>query len=157
MLSTLEFSFRSAPFLTAVSAIAMQYSHGLIMPAVGAHSAAITSSEILGSRFLTSSPESISHPSTPFATELERSFSIVLQSSSLNASTYEPILLYGTSSFFEISSACFTPSTLSLAISVPGSGSYPAWMIAEFALVVPSAISFSASTMTISASYRDNL
>ena len=62
------------------------------------------------------------------------------------ASTMEPQPLYGTSSFSHSSRASSTPRTLSFAISEPGLGSYPACRMAELALVVPVATSFSRSS-----------
>ena len=134
---------------TATSAMASAYSHGLTMAALGAYSAPATSGERPGSMARVSSADSSRMPGTPLARPFSYSFCRCGSSAGLRASTRLPHCRYGTSSRAQISLASATPSTLSRAIRVPGSGSYPACRMALLAFVVQSATSFSASKIAV--------
>ena len=75
---------------------------------------------------------------------------------SSKARTKEPQRRKGTSSSSQISPAILFPSALYFAIRVPGFGSYPAWIMALLAQVVPMATSFSFSIRTVLQSYRES-
>ena len=109
---TSERSITSAPFFTAVSAIAIASSHGLTIPALGAYRAAIAFSLTFGSISWSSLEFRIFIPGTPFSIPRSYSFSIVRQSSSEKASTSDPTGLNGTSSFSHSSWISLLPSTL---------------------------------------------
>ena len=96
----------------------------------------------------TSSPVRIRWPGTPFASPRAYSSRTVAISSSENARTSEPLFRYGTSNWAHSTCAISQPRTFSRAIFVPGSGSYPAWIMALLARVAPRATSFSLSSTT---------
>ena len=87
---TAVFKCSSAPFFTAVSARARQYSQGEQMAAEGACRAAATSSDRFGSRERATAPSSSFRPGTPLAWPLRYSSSRAGRSSSEKASTREP-------------------------------------------------------------------
>ena len=87
---TAVFKCSSAPFFTAVSARARQYSQGEQMAAEGAWRAATTVSDRFGSRERATAPSSSFRPGTPLAWPLRYSSSRAGRSSSEKASTREP-------------------------------------------------------------------
>ena len=93
------------------------------MPAVGAHSAAVTSPESAGSSSRARSPVIISSPGTPFARPRSMRLFSSRSSSSPKAMTNEPTRSSGTFSVSHMSSNISLPRTLRRAISVPGTQS----------------------------------
>ena len=155
MFETVKRRRSSQPFCTATSAIAKPNSQGFTIAAVGAHKAPFVFSVTFGSFSRTLSASQISNPGTPFSTPRSKSFCNVSISSSHKAKTNEPVSFQDTLSFLQISLLIALPSTLSFAISVPGSGSYPACIIALFARVAPIQMSFSFSNNTTRRLQRD--
>ena len=81
---------RSAPFRTAVSARARQYSQGEQTAAEGAWRAAITASESSGSRVRACAPVRNSSPGTPLLFPRSQRASSTARSSGENAATRDP-------------------------------------------------------------------
>ena len=96
----------------------------------------------------------ISSPGTPFSSPLALSSSRVSTSSFEKATTYEPMGLNGTWSVSHRPGIAAVPSTLSLALRVPGIASKPAWTMALLAFVVPIAMSLHFSTNATLMLYR---
>ncbi|OPZ62476.1 MAG: hypothetical protein BWY85_02073 [Firmicutes bacterium ADurb.Bin506] len=101
----------------------MASSHGLVMPPVGAHSAAMASDEMNGSSSTILSRPMISSPGTPLA--LPRSSSSFKWGtwSGAVATTRVPVFLYITPSSCVILGYMAFPATLNRALLVPGSAS----------------------------------
>ena len=115
------------------------------MAAVGAHKAPLAVSVTLGSLARTCAASQSSSPGTPFSRPRSSRSCKVSMSSSFKATTREPVSFQDTWSFLQISRLMALPFTFSLAISVPGCGSYPACIIALLARVAPIQMSFSFS------------
>ncbi len=120
--------------------------NGFTIPAVGAQSAQTAESETLGSRERISSFSTIRISFTPFSMPRASKASSAGREASEVQTTSEPIFWKSTPSSSQSGPMRAEPSTLSLAISVPGIASKPAWTMAEFALDVPQQTSSSAST-----------
>ena len=116
------------------------------MAPVGAHSAPTTFSARPGCFVSACSRLKISSPGTPFFTPFSYSLRTVAMSTSSKASTSEPMRLSGTFNSRHHSSNIAFPATLTRAMTVPGSQSYPAWTMAEFARDAPMATSAPASS-----------
>jgi UPF0271 protein len=128
----------------------------VITDADGAYKAPIISSLKLGSIAFTLSPEMISRFGTPNVSPLTfNSFNVAI-SSSLCATTNEPIRLNGTFKSLHQSSNMALPFTLKIPLFELHGASYPAWIMALFAFVVPLDTSLSFSKITVLSWYFDS-
>ena len=90
--------------------------------------------------------------STPLARPFSSSFSRCSRSAGEKPSTMEPVRLKPNPSSFAQRPYSAQPRALTLALTVPAAGSYPAWTRPPFAFVEPSAMSLPASTQAIARS-----
>ena len=118
--------------------------------------AATTFSERKGSIRLASLPVKISRPDTPFSLPRITSSDSPFFSCSEKATTREPFLTKGTLSSLAVFSIRPIPLALRRALSVPGTGSKPPWIMALLAFVAPQAASLPFSARHILSSYRES-
>ena len=130
--------------------------NGQTIPPVGANRTATTSSVTSGSILLTSSPSIILSSLTPFFLPLSSSSVSLYLSASSKQSTRDPLFSNSKSSSFASAGIILLPSTLNLALLVPGLASCPACTIPLFALEVPEHTSSSFSSTATESSYLDS-
>ena len=129
---------------------------GQTIPPDGAYNAPVTPSCKCGSSASASSPERMRKPFTPLF--LPRSYKACNAgiSSSCRQTVSDPFLRKGKSSSCDNPSIISFPRTFSLAMREPSGASYPAWIMALFALDVPQHTSSHFSTTHTSTWYLDN-